>query len=271
MPARAQLSGSSTRSSGSSRHAGLAVQAGGRSDIGRVRPNNEDRLLANLDLDLYAVADGVGGAVAGEVAAELAVNVVEEMVAAAVHADSQLDPKTTLVAALSQANRRIWNAGLADPRRYGMGTTFVGVLVRDRRLCLAHAGDSRAYRLRGDDLRLLTRDHNLANDHADRHADRFGAEGTSLEAQPGHALTRFLGAGSRLTAEAREIDAEPGDVLLLCSDGISSVVPPEEIAAVLGEDAPAHELADRLVARALDAGGPDNATCVVMSFARRAA
>lgn len=224
------------------------VEVAHASNVGRVRSHNEDRSLARPPL--LAVADGMGGAKAGEVAAQIAVETI---------ADGA--PTTDgLRERLLAANTKIREAADDDPSRAGMGTTMTAALLADRGATVMHVGDSRAYLLRDGHLRQVTDDHSvvaemvrqgqLAPEDADRHPSR-------------NIITRALGAEARVEIDEVHVPLEPGDVLLLCSDGLSSLVQDGDIEAALTGAPSLSDAADALVAAALERGGNDNITIVL--------
>lgn len=220
------------------------------SDAGRRRRGNEDSFVR--EPPLFAVADGMGGALAGEIASRIAAAALEE----AVHAGPPID----IVAAIREGNRRIKERSLADSAATGMGTTVTAVLVGGETLSIGHVGDSRAYRLRGEQLEQLTPDHSLV-------AELVRTGQLTPEEAEGHpqraVITRALGTDANVDVDAFEVAAEPGDLYLLCSDGLTTMVGDEGIRAVLVRERENLEAAVRaLVAAANAAGGEDNITCV---------
>lgn len=220
------------------------------SDAGHRRRRNEDSFVR--EPPLFAVADGMGGALAGEIASRLAVTALEE----ALHAGPPID----LVAAIREGNRRIQERSLADPAAAGMGTTVTAVLVSEGTLSIGHVGDSRAYRLRGDRLEQLTPDHSLV-------AELVRTGQLTPEEAEGHpqraVITRALGTDANVEVDRFEVAAEVGDVYLLCSDGLTTMVGDADVRSILLRKRTSLEAAVRaLVAAANAAGGEDNITCV---------
>ena len=246
---------------------GLAASGAGRSDAGRVRDANEDRVLvlerAGFRASLYAVADGLGGHAAGDVASEICVQVLRTRTPALLAA--RVPPREALIRALREANDAI-RARAAPPGRAGMATTCTALLCVDAEALAAHVGDSRAYLLRGREIRQLTTDHSLvqalvrrggvAPRDADDHAQR-------------HVLTRALGVEPDVQVDVLSVPLHGGDVLCLTSDGLSGAVPAEEIAAVLRAAPGASAACDALVALATARGGLDNASAVVVRLRPR--
>lgn len=229
----------------------------GRTDTGRRRMRNEDAFIC--EPPLFAVADGMGGARAGEIAAGLAAAALEE-------AGEQLSGATGMAELIEEANRRIWERSLTDPQTAGMGTTVTAALVDAAAgtVAIGHVGDSRAYVLRGDSLEQLTTDHSLVAElvesgiltpeEAERHPQRS-------------AITRALGTEPTVDVDAFTIEAAPGDLFLICSDGLSTMVADEEVVSAIesaGRD-PAHA-AKALIAAANARGGEDNVTAVLFEI-----
>ncbi len=238
----------------------LASRAAGKSDIGRVREVNEDRILlldpAGRGMAVYAVADGLGGHAGGDVASTLAVETLRTELPALLA--QRVPAREALPEALRRANAGIYAASQGTDRA-GMATTCTAVLVDGGEGVVAHVGDSRAYLLRGQAVRQLTTDHSLAGELARRGAP------VEVEAHAQrHVLTRALG-----TTRDVEIDcvAEPlraGDVLVLTTDGLHNAVPPEEIGAVVRAAADLEDACRMLVGLANARGGVDNASAIVI-------
>lgn len=226
------------------------VEIANLSDTGRVRHHNEDRSLAGADL--LAVADGMGGAKAGEVAAQIAMDSIARLGGEAGAQEVR--------AAIEGANRAIRRMAHDDADKSGMGTTFTAALLRDGRLDVVHVGDSRAYLWRGRTLTQITEDHSVVAELV-----RRGSITAEEAAHHPHrnVITRALGAEPEVSPDVMSADVLDGDVVLICSDGLSSYVPEAAIAEVLGGARTLGEAARALVARANDAGGVDNVTVVL--------
>jgi PPM family protein phosphatase len=235
----------------------LFLEPFGATDAGKVRANNEDALLVGEGRDetLFVVADGIGGFEAGEVASRIAVDVLKE-----------LAPGASFEAAISEANRRILAAGRGDERLSGMGTTVVAVRfggTRDEPVAqVAHVGDSRAYLLRGGSLRPVTEDHSLVAELV-RSGDLTRDQ--AAEHPQKNLITRALGADEEVEVDTSVLPVEAGDRFLLCSDGLSDMIPETRVGEILAE-APGdpEKPARSLVSAALDAGGADNVTVIVV-------
>lgn len=253
----------------------LRVRFGGKSDVGRQRDDNEDAFLLLDEYCLAVVCDGLGGHRSGRVASELAVNTVRDFFIVTVRPDATwpfpyddklTDEENYLFTGLRLANRRIFDRSLKTLSDFGMGTTAVGVMfaLESRELAIANVGDSRLYRIRGDVIEALTRDHSLVSDAM------FAAPWMTQEeiAQlPPNVITRALGIREEVQIDVRREPLLAGDVYLLCSDGLSGQVPDAEVLEVvsfgLKNRLDLDAIASALVDRANDAGGEDNVTVVL--------
>ncbi|MEO5726067.1 MAG: protein phosphatase 2C domain-containing protein, partial [Byssovorax sp.] len=200
------------------------------SDIGRQRVHNEDRFILLPEFNVYVVADGMGGHQSGEVASRMAASCVAGYFRGGAGVGG--DVGRHLRAAVTLANARIF-ARADDSRAHrGMGTTIVAAAYdpRDNAFHVAYAGDSRCYRMRDGELHQLTRDHSLV---ADALIERLDLNESDLAYLPRNVITRALGIGAIVEIETRADRSEPGDVYLLCSDGLHSLVPDSKIAAVM--------------------------------------
>ena len=225
---------------------------GSRTEVGHIREHNEDSLVAVPPL--FAVADGMGGHEAGEVASEIAINTIMEL--APDHADSD-----ALARAVIAANLNVIKAPAKGIGREGMGTTLTAAILEGERLIIAQVGDSRAYLLHEGKLQQLTRDHSLMADMIE------AGQLTEAEARvhPNRSvITRAIGSDPHMQPDIYELNVETGDRILLCSDGICTMIEDPQIEHVMGHSRTAQECADNLVAAALEAGGFDNATAVVV-------
>lgn len=225
---------------------------GSRTDVGRVRAHNEDSLI--VAPPLYVVCDGMGGHATGEVASEIAVSTIADL--APQHADAE-----ALGKAVEAANHAIIRAAREGLGREGMGTTCTAAILDHERLVVAQVGDSRAYLLHKGHLQQLTRDHSLMADMIE------SGQITPEEAKthPRRAvITRALGSNPHTSPDLYEINVEPGDRLLLCSDGLSGMLEDYEIKDVLSRISDPQQCASQLVNEANEAGGMDNITAVVV-------
>jgi PPM family protein phosphatase len=245
------------------------IEAAGATHPGRWRTRNEDAFEILSDIGLSMVSDGLGGHPAGDIASHMAVQEVAEYLR-----DLDLDPTKPdvndalpratmdlLALAVQHANREIHFAGRRFPVCAGMGSTFAALLVVRGFAILAHVGDSRIYRLRGGRLEQLTEDHSRAAEYVRALGEK--ADPIVARSQEG-ALTRCLGAWPRVEVTVAAVPRVPGDLFLICSDGLWGVVPEETITQILREESDVGEAAERLIDEANAAGGPDNITALVV-------
>jgi serine/threonine protein phosphatase PrpC len=237
------------------------VEAFGLTHTGLVRATNEDAYIVRQDLGFYAVADGMGGAAAGEVAAQMAIDAVREEIEGSGALGPAHPPPLLLFAGVELANALIHAAADADPSKRGMGTTFTGMLVFGGRIAIAHVGDSRVYRLRGPSFETLMEDHSWIAAMVQAGALRPEEAATSARR---HEILRAVGVEENVAIDTRLGLAEPGDVYLLSTDGLHGVVDDDAIADVLRAEPDLTRAAQRLMERALDEGGPDNVTAVMV-------
>ncbi|SDT42848.1 protein phosphatase [Paenibacillaceae bacterium GAS479] len=236
-----------------------------RSDIGRIRMANEDRSWAGVTsggLTLAIVADGMGGHQAGDVASQLAVDAFREAMEPLQAGISAEEAQQYLRAAIRRANEVVYDMASRNEQYHNMGTTVVAALfVEESLLLIGHIGDSRAYRISSGAISLLSEDHTLVNELV-----RSGQ--ISFEEAAHHprrnVLTRALGTDEEVELDLQVLDWNSGDMLLLCSDGLSGMVSDEEMLEVACSQASLEEKADRLISMALAAGGDDNITVVLL-------
>ncbi len=229
------------------------------SDKGCVRSNNEDYCLVEPELGLYVLADGMGGAKAGERASRMAVDTVAEMIFMAQRRDSQV-----LIAAVEEANRRVLQASHSDPTLEGMGTTLVAAIELEDGLSIASVGDSRAYLLDDDGLRVITDDQTWVNEVG----RPLGLDEESLKNHPmRHVLTMAIGASTPLTVNYYFVAMKSGALVLMCSDGLHGVIEAAQIEQILQHGrngTPLQDSCRNLIEAAKRAGGPDNVTAVLV-------
>jgi protein phosphatase len=228
-------------------------ESAGKTDPGRVRRRNEDAFV--VDPPLFAVADGMGGAQAGEVASQLAAAAFREYREA-----DELGPEERVQAIIKEANRRIYDRARTDSEVSGMGTTVTAALLTDGRVVIGHVGDSRAYRIRDGRLEQLTQDHSLV-------ADLMRSGRLTPEEAEGHpqrsVITRALGTDRDVDVDTLVIEAEAGDLFLLCSDGLSTMVSDADVLRTVEQADTLEEAARDLVRAANTGGGEDNVTVVL--------
>jgi len=229
----------------------MRITAGVATDVGQVRQGNEDAFV--VEPPLYAVADGMGGARAGEVASQLALSTITEM---------QKAGTASLEDEVREANRIVFARAGEDERYAGMGTTLTAVLASPEAIHLAHVGDSRAYLSRASTLRQLTRDHTLV----DRMVQAGEITRDEAEVHPHrNVLLRALGTEPKVDVDADDIGLLEGDRIVLCSDGLTTMVAEDQILAILDATVgKPQDAADRLVRAANRAGGIDNITVIVL-------
>lgn len=231
----------------------LALRWAARSETGLVRANNQDSVFAGERL--LAVADGMGGMAAGDVASKLAIEAITPLD----EAFAGHDVVDALRAAVSDANRRIREEVEADPTKQGMGTTLTAILHSGNRIGLVHIGDSRAYRLRGDELEQLTRD----DTYVQMLVEEGRIDADEASSHPQRSLVSRVLQGQPTDPSYSVHAARPGDRYLLCSDGLSGVLRAETIAEVLVDYPDVEACVARLLDLAMRAGGPDNISVVV--------
>jgi serine/threonine protein phosphatase PrpC len=229
------------------------------SHIGLVRQTNEDNGLVCEDLSLLAVADGMGGHRAGEVASRTALDTMAEYVRLN-SSDIAAGPIGVLKRALEAANDKIFRQSQRDPDYHGMGTTITAVLMAGEIMYLAHVGDSRAYIIHDGAIRLVTDDHSLVNelvknggitrDEATRHPHR-------------NVLTRAIGSASEVNIDFYEEPLSRGDILMLCTDGLSNLLSLDEMRETVTMALTPEAGTEKLVNQALERGGPDNITVIL--------
>ncbi|HEX9983080.1 MAG TPA: Stp1/IreP family PP2C-type Ser/Thr phosphatase [Thermoanaerobaculia bacterium] len=249
----------------------MQVKAHGLTHVGRQRQHNEDAYLVADEAGLFLVADGMGGHAAGEIASRIAVDSISEFILHTKeddgtwpHAYDEHFKRSTnrLMAAVRMANTRVLEAMRKDARLRGMGTTVVACLSDSGTMSIAHVGDSRAYLIRDGRLSRITNDHSwvfeqvqagmLTEAEAEKHPLR-------------NVITRALGGALQVTPDASEIDMHPGDVFLLCSDGLTGMVPETEIlrlVATSGENL--EQACQKLIDEANERGGLDNVTAILV-------
>ena len=244
-------------------------------DPGMVRSHNEDSIATDAAHGLVVLADGMGGYNAGEVASGMATNVIVTEMRQVLESTqpNQIDPRTnqTIAARLLReqvlrANSSIYQAAQNQPQYAGMGTTLVASLFYDNRVLVAHLGDSRLYLMRDGELRQVTRDHSLLQEQID--SGLLTVE-QAKNAQHKNLVTKALGIDPSVEPEIHEYATRPGDIYLLCSDGLCDMVEDEEIGATLRALGANLKLAaQQLVQMANDNGGRDNVSVILVRVLR---
>ena len=239
-------------------------------DPGMVRSHNEDSLAVEPDIGLAVLADGMGGYNAGEVASGIAVAFMCEEVRKALvdtdpsstEASPMLRAERVLREQSTLANTSIFQSSQTQPQYAGMGTTLVSVLFADNQVSVAHIGDSRLYRLRGDSFEQITRDHSLLQEQID---SGMISKEDARHSMNKNLVTRALGVDPEVETEVHSYEVLPGDIYLLCSDGLSDMIPEPEIHSTLDTlKANLQLAADQLVQTANDYGGRDNVSVVLV-------
>jgi len=246
------------RARGGPENSAMILRAAARSDVGRRRRTNEDRHGEDPTLGLFLVADGMGGHTAGQVASGIAIEAMLEAVRA-YSAGGSLTER--LRGAVARANEQIFHAAVVRPELSGMGTTLVALLVAGGRAAVAHVGDSRVYRVRAGRIRQLTDDHSLVGELQRRGEISAAA---AREHPHRHVLTRALGVRIEVEPDLGELTLEPGDVFVLCSDGLTQHLRDEEIAKAVDGEPDLDGACRRLVALANARGGEDNVTVLLV-------
>jgi serine/threonine protein phosphatase PrpC len=250
----------------------MKITSCGITDVGQKRQNNEDNFLINDEVNLYVVADGMGGHVGGEFASQIAVTTIEEVIQ-----NVEVDPEATrpdwgalgssvaisgekLKYAIRLAGKRIFDRTNDEPELRGMGTTTVAMLFDHNRVFLAHVGDSRAYLVRAGTVAQVTEDHSLVNEQI-----RLGL--ITREAARNHKLkniiTRSVGYQEDVEIDTIVRPVEKGDRFVLCSDGLSNLVEEAEILEIVGANISAESAAQKLIDLANARGGDDNITLII--------
>lgn len=236
--------------------------AAGRTDIGLHRENNEDAFLLLPGAGAYAVADGMGGPAFGEVAAAMFLDAVRRTVPPG-GAGNPAHAARLVLEAFRLANREILSHASLDPSRQGMGCTAELVLFSGGEYAAGHVGDSRIYRLRGGELSRVTKDHSLVQ----RQVDQGLLSEADARVHPmRNVVLRAVGTAERVEPDLHSGRLEPGDLLLLCSDGLTDMVDDAGIADALRGAGSLEERAARLISLALEAGGRDNVTVVLCGW-----
>lgn len=237
----------------------LRYTAAAVTDRGRKRPSNEDAFGFSVEHGVYVVCDGMGGAAAGEIASSIAVDEVLRHLTAP--REEGTDLPDLAQNAVTAANDAIYSRAQRNPRLNGMGTTLVALVVEERRAWVLNVGDSRCYRLRESVLEQITKDHSLVDEQV-----RMGRM-TQSEAQRSplrNVITRALGTQISVTPDCFEIQTEPGDMFMLCSDGLTREVADPAIEAILRCNLALEDRCARLIEAAKKAGGHDNITSILV-------
>lgn len=246
----------------------LRAVAAGISDVGLQRDHNEDSLVIVGNDGPFVVADGMGGHRAGDVASRLAIEAIAEQFQGPSPRDAEQDGRFTeeenrVLSSIRLANSRILERSTRSRDLQGMGTTVVCALFHpaQNRMIVAHVGDSRVYRMRGRFLTQLTRDHSLFNDYLTAMPDLSEEQRSEL---PRNVITRALGMQEDIAIDLQSDEAQPGDVYVLCSDGLSGMLEDDDIVEVLSGTDDLEKACRLLVRRANENGGEDNVTALLV-------
>lgn len=252
-----------------------ALEIASCTDPGMVRSHNEDSIASDGDKGLVVLADGMGGYNAGEVASGMATTVIITELQQLLDRNDpyEMDEQSGQVIAhkmlreqIAKANTSIFQASQSQPQYAGMGTTLVVALFYDNRMTVAHIGDSRLYRLRGEDFRQITRDHSLLQEQID---SGVITPQQAKQSQNKNLVTRALGIDPVVEAEIHDHDTQPGDIYLLCSDGLCDMVSDDDIGLALQTLSSNLKLcAQHLVQTANDNGGRDNVSVILVRVLR---
>ena len=237
----------------------IRYTAAALTDRGRKRPTNEDAFGFSVEHGIYVVCDGMGGAAAGEIASSIAVDEILHRFSA--QRDSGLPLPKLAQEAVGAANEAIFTRAQRNQRLNGMGTTLVSLVAEERHAWILNVGDSRAYRLRNGRLEQITMDHSLVEEQM-----RMGRM-TVAEAQRSplrNVITRALGTQTSVTPDCFELETEPGDVFMLCSDGLTRELTDRTIEALLKPNEALESRCAVLIDAAKKAGGHDNITCILV-------
>ena len=244
----------------------MILRSAARTDVGRRRRANEDCYSIAAELGYFVVADGMGGHRAGQLASRLAAEAAVAALEALEGSAATLTEK--LRCTVAAANREIYVAGQAKAEFSGMGTTVVSLLAADGRVALAHVGDSRAYLVRGGRIRQLTDDHSVVGELVRR---REITKSAAREHPHRHVLTRAVGVRREVAPDLAELTSSPGDLFVLCSDGLTGLVRDEEIAEAANVGTDLDAICARLVDLANERGGEDNITVVLVRYEKESA
>lgn len=252
----------------------MNILVNGRTDKGLVRSNNEDNFYLDDTMGLLVVADGMGGHASGEIASKMAIDVIrdyftirKEGTAALVgkYREEYSEMTNHVGSAVSLANRAIYDAAKSDPAWQGMGTTVAAVLLNGNRLSIAHVGDSRVYLVRAGNIEQLTDDHSVVYEQVKR---ELLTKEEAQKSEMKNLLTRALGTTSDVDVDVNELTLAGGDILILCTDGLNSMVSDDDILSVVVSTNEPATACEMLVNMANNNGGKDNIT-VITGYMRK--
>lgn len=235
----------------------MELAAFGATDVGKVRPRNEDSFLVHTEIGVFAVADGMGGHIAGDIASRTALDAVAASLTIA-----PTDEKT-VHSAMKLANLTVWERGETERDKAGMGTTLTTLAFTPQRTesIIGHVGDTRVYRLRGGELEQLTRDHTVAWEMIERgQLTKSSARRHPLSSM----LQRSIGTRADVDIDIARAPVESGDLYLVCSDGLTGMMDDEDLLTLLAQEKPLDQLCQELIEAANLRGGVDNITAVLV-------
>ena len=240
------------------------MQINGNTDVGRTRIANEDAFMYGIFDDgtsWAVVCDGMGGVHGGKIASSTAINIMSQKISKCYNPSmSTSSVENLLLSSITTANCIVFDRGAGDSELEGMGTTVVAAIIKNGEACIAHVGDSRAYKISGGKISLITKDHSLVQEML----DLGQITQTEFENHPRkNIITRAMGVEEKIEIEFNTVDFHEGDVLLLCSDGLSGLVKKEELLEIYN-NSDFSTLSDKYIEAANDNGGVDNITVVVM-------
>ncbi|UQZ87253.1 Serine/threonine phosphatase stp [Paenibacillus konkukensis] len=241
------------------------VRTANQTNVGRVRMVNEDRAFVQDDLNgfvLAIVADGMGGHQAGDVASQMAVDIIQGELQSLPAGASVEERRRRVKSAIELANEKIFDFASQRENYFGMGTTVVTVLADEHALVIGHIGDSRAYKINDGAIVQLTEDHSLVNELV-KNGQITREEATHHPRR--NVLTRALGTEATIEVDIQDLNWNQGDLVLICSDGLSSLISSEQLLTLVNGSGELEHAASLLVNEALEAGGDDNITVVLVS------
>jgi protein phosphatase len=248
----------------------LRIEVAGQTDVGRKRQHNEDNFAIMAEYGLYVVADGMGGHASGEIASKMAVDTLQEFFAATADDPERTWPykmdrtkgyeENRLITGIKLCNLRIYEQAQRNAKQRGMGTTLAALFAVEDGVYIAHVGDSRVYRVREGHMEQLTEDHSLLNDY--KKMKRLTEEEIANFPHK-NVIVRALGMKDTVKVDTRFEAPRAGDIMLLCSDGLSGPVPDVDLLRIIQEAPDLPAATNRLIQTANERGGPDNITCVL--------
>ncbi len=249
----------------------MKLVSAGLTDVGRKRNHNEDSFLVDDDIQLYVVADGMGGHAGGGTASRIAVETIDaELRKVREGKDNPFASSTTLQesplpeairGAVEKACLNIFTTAQEDPRLAGMGTTVIALLIKDEHAFFAHVGDSRAYLIRGDLIQQISEDHSLVNEQIK--AGMITPE-EAKHSRYKNIITRSVGFEEEVQVDVMGLACEPGDTFILCSDGLANMLEDRELLEVVQKNPKIGDVPKKLIDLANDRGGDDNITVIAV-------